>query len=117
MKNITRVLAVLTLSLFFLAGCASQLYHNYIMSGQVVSTKGSELVVCVADTTNLQKNTVFSVYRVVYDETVTVEGESGYAREYIGKVRLGNTKDKHFANATILSGKIQPSDIIEFTPK
>ena len=102
MKNITRVLAVLTLSLFFLAGCASQLYHNYIMSGQVVSTKGSELV---------------SVYRVVYDETVTVEGESGYAREYIGKVRLGNTKDKHFANATILSGKIQPSDIIEFTPK
>ena len=44
MKNSTKILTVLTVSLFFLGGCASQIYHDYIMSGQVVSTNGNELV-------------------------------------------------------------------------
>ena len=117
MRNITKLLTVLTVSLFFLGGCASQVYHDYIMSGQVVTAKGSELVVCVADTNNLEQNKVYDVYRAVYDDNVITEGESGYSREYVGKVRLGNTKDVHFANATIVSGQVMPNDIVEFNAK
>ena len=87
------------------------------MSGQVVTAKGSELVVCVADTSNLEQNKVYDVYRAVYDDNVITEGESGYSREYVGKVRLGNTKDEHFANATIVSGQVMPNDIVEFNAK
>lgn len=117
MKNMTKIFTVLTVSLFFLGGCASQFYHDYIMSGQVVTTKGSELVVCVADTTSLTRNDIFDVYRVAYDDNVISEGESGYSREYVGKVRLGATKDEHFASATIVSGNVLPNDIVEFDPK
>lgn len=117
MRNITKLLTVLTVSLFLLGGCASQVYHDYIMSGQVVTAKGSELVVCVADTNNLEQNKVYDVYRAVYDDKVITEGESGYSREYVGKVRLGNTKDVHFANATIVSGQVMPNDIVEFNAK
>ncbi len=102
MKNITKLLTVLTVSLFLLGGCASQLYHDFIMSGQVVSANANELVVCVADTDSLKENSLFKVYRAVYDDNVITEGESGYSKKYIGEVRLGSTKDKHFANATII---------------
>ncbi len=117
MKNSTKILTVLTVSLFFLGGCASQIYHDYIMSGQVVSTNGNELVVCVSNTNNLQVDKIFSVYRAVYDESVITEGESGYSREYVGKVRLGGIKNEHFAGATIVSGNVLANDIVEFEPK
>lgn len=116
-KNITKIFTVLTVSLFLLGGCASQLYHDFIMSGQVVSANGNELVVCVADTNNLEENSLLKVYRAVYDANVITEGESGYSREYIGEVRLGGTRDTHFANATIVSGNVLPNDIVEFDPK
>ena len=106
MKNSTKILTVLTVSLFFLGGCASQIYHDYIMSGQVVSTNGNELVVCVSNTNNLQ-----------VDKIVITEGESGYSREYVGKVRLGGIKNEHFAGATIVSGNVLANDIVEFEPK
>lgn len=117
MKNITKILTVLTVSLFLLGGCATQLYHDLIMSGQVVSANGNELVVCVADTNSIEKNSLFKVYRAVYADNVTQEGDSGYSREYIGEVRLGDTRDMHFANATIVSGNVLPNDIVEFNPK
>ena len=65
MKNITKIFTVLTISLFLLGRCASQLYHDFIMSGQVVSANGNELVVCVADTDNLDE-IAFSKFIVLF---------------------------------------------------
>lgn len=65
MKNITKIFTVLTISLFLLGSCASQLYHDFIMSGQVVSANGNELVVCVADTDNLDE-IAFSKFIVLF---------------------------------------------------
>ncbi len=84
MKNIVRTLSILLISLFFLGGCASQVYHDYIMSGQIVTVEGKEV------------------------------GESGYSREFIGKIRLGEKKDRHFAEAIVLSGDLIRYDMVEF---
>lgn len=114
MKNIVRTLSILLISLFFLGGCASQVYHDYIMSGQIVAVEGKEVVVCVSDTDGLKRHDVFNVYRTVYDSSVVLEGESGYSREFIGKIRLGEKKDRHFAEAIVLSGDLIRYDMVEF---
>ena len=88
--------------------------HDYIMSGQVVTVDDKQVVVCVSDTDGLKEHQVFNVYRTVFDATVISEGEDGYSREFVGKIRLGKTKDEHFAEATVLDGELARYDMVEF---
>ena len=87
---------------------------DYIMSGQVVTVDDKQAVVCVSDTDGLKEHQVFNVYRTVYDPTAISEGENSYSREFVGKIRLGKTKDKHFAEAIVLDGEITRYDMVEF---
>ena len=114
MKYAVRPLIMITLSLVFLSGCASQVYHDYIMSGQIVAIDDQEVLVCVSDTDSLKEHSVFNVYRTAYDASVTTEGESGYTREFVGKIRLGEKKDKHFAEAIVVAGDLIRYDMVEF---
>ncbi len=114
MSKIFKLLAVAFLSISFLGGCASQIYHDYIMSGQIVTVDDKQVVVCVSDTDSIKEHQVFNVYRTVYDPLAISEGEDGYSREFVGKIRLGKTKDKHFAEATVLDGDLVRYDMVEF---
>ncbi len=114
MKNTIRLFFIIAISLVFLGGCASQLYHDQIMSGQVVAIDGKDVVVCVANTEGLKKDGVISVYRSVYGTNPISEGESLYVREFVGKIRLGEKKDIHFAEAIVLSGDVMRYDMVEF---
>jgi hypothetical protein len=113
MKHTIRLFTILAISLVFLSGCATQVYHDYIMSGQVVSVDGKEVVVCVSDTDGLKTHDVFNVYRTVYDNGATSEGETNYSREYVGKIRLGEKQNVHFAKAIVLSGDLIRYDMVE----
>ena len=55
-----------------------------------------------------------NVYRTVFDATAISEGEDGYSREFVGKIRLGKTKDEHFAEAIVLDGELARYDMVEF---
>lgn len=114
MKNTIKFISIIAVSLVFLGGCANQLYHDYIMSGQVVTIDGKDVVVCVANTTGLKKNDVINVYRTVYNTDAISEGESNYTREFVGKIQLGDKKDIHFAEAIVLSGDVMRYDMVEF---
>jgi mannose/fructose/N-acetylgalactosamine-specific phosphotransferase system component IIB len=115
MRKSIKILFVAVFVLTMLGGCASQTYHDYIMSGQVVTIADKQAVVCVSDTDELKEHQVFNVYRTVYDTTAIAEGESAYSRIFIGKIRLGKSKDQHFAEATVLDGEIARYDIVEFS--
>lgn len=41
------------------------------------------------------------------------EGESDWAREWIGKVRIDGIIDEHFATVDVVEGKIMKNDIVE----
>lgn len=125
MKYTKRLVTILAISLVFLSGCASQVYHDYIMSGQVAAVDGKEVVVCVSNTDGLKMDDVFNVYRVVYDRAGKIqlgeydrdtfsESEYGYSRQLVGKIKLGEKKDIHFAEAIVLSGDLRRYDMIEF---
>lgn len=114
MNKLIKLLSIAVLSAGLLGGCASQIYHDYIMSGQVVTVDDKQVVVCVSDTDGLKEHQVFNVYRTVYDPYVISEGDDGYSREFVGKIRLGKTKDEHFAEAIVLDGEITRYDMVEF---
>lgn len=114
MKNIVKIFSILLISIVFLGGCASQIYHDWVMNGQVVAVEGKEVVICVTDTDGLTKDSVFNVYRTVYSLGEIEEGESGYSRVFVGKIRLGEKKDVHYAEAIIVSGDLIRHDMVEF---
>lgn len=114
MNKLIKLLSIAVLSVGLLGGCASQIYHDYIMSGQVVTVDDKQVVVCVSDTDGLKEHQVFNVYRTVFDATAISEGEDGYSREFVGKIRLGKAKDEHFAEATVLDGELARYDMVEF---
>ena len=58
MKYAFRPLIIIALSLIFLSGCASQVYHDYIMSGQIVAIDDQEVLVCVSDTDSLKEHSL-----------------------------------------------------------
>ena len=114
MSKFFKLITVALLSVSFLGGCASQFYHDYIMSGQIVTVDDKQVVVCVSDTDSTKEHQVFNVYRTVFDPYATSEADDGYSRELVGKIRLGKTKDKHFAEATVLDGDLARYDMVEF---
>ena len=52
MSKFFKLITVALLSVSFLGGCASQFYHDYIMSGQIVTVDDKQVVVCVTEKTN-----------------------------------------------------------------
>jgi hypothetical protein len=114
MKHTKRLFTILAISLVFLSGCTSQVYHDYIMSGQVAAVDGKEVVVCVSNTDGLKMDDVFNVYRVVFDNGTSSEGDTNYSLIQVGKIRLGQKQDMHFAKATVLTGDLRRYDMIEF---
>ena len=117
MNKFTQLFSIVVVSVGLLGGCSSQVYHDYIMSGQVVTSKDKQVLVCVSDTDRLKEHEVFNVYRTVYDSSVTSEGESAYSRELVGKIRLGEKQDQHFAKAIVLSGDLIRYDMVELNKK
>ena len=114
MNKLIKLLSIAVLSIGLLGGCANQVYHDYIMSGQIVTVKDKEVVVCISDTDSLNEHQVFNVYRTVYDPYSTSEADDGYSRKFVGKIRLGKTKDEHFAEAIVLDGELARYDMVEF---
>tara|TARA_R110002167_G_scaffold25986_5_gene89664 strand:+ start:195 stop:548 length:354 start_codon:yes stop_codon:yes gene_type:complete len=114
MKQTIRLFTILAISLVFLGGCATQVYHDNIISGQVVDVEDKEVVICVSDTDGLKTHYVFNVYRTVYDSSITSGVAFGYSRELVGKIRLGAKLDKHFAKAIMVSGDLMRNDMVEF---
>lgn len=109
LKTLVVVLAVLILS-----GCAnSLLYHEYVMSGQIVDKTEDKVVVCTADTTGVEPGQVIKVFRTEYDEQSMEVGDWAYTLVYVGSVQIDTIRDGHFAEATILSGDIVKYDMVE----
>lgn len=115
--NINSVISkymVMIVAILLISGCANNaFYHDYIMSGQVVTKKDQKVVVCTADTAPVHPQQVFKVFRTEYDLDKIAEGEWGYERVFVGTIRIDKVQDSHFADATILSGDIVKYDMVE----
>ncbi len=106
--------AALVSAMLLVAGCANNpFYHRYVMAGQVVQASDGRTVVCISEPKGAEVGQVLDAYRVVFRTDVVEEGESDWAREWIGKVRIDGIIDEHFATVDVVEGKIMKNDIVE----
>ena len=88
MNKLIKFFSIVVLSVGLLGGCASQVYHDYIMSGQVVTVDDKQAVVCVSDTDGLKEHQVFNVYRTVK----TAIHESSLGKFVLEKLRISTSR-------------------------
>jgi hypothetical protein len=95
-----------------LGACAgSEFYHKQMMSGQIVSTDGDQVVLCIGTSGGAENGMTFDVYSVRYDEIGA--DSDGYKREFAGTISVTEVLDEHFAQATVKSGKVQVNNMVE----
>ena len=112
MLNKISKLVVLGIFSIGLAGCAnSNFSHEYLMSGQVVSTN-NEVVVCVGEANGAEVGQILTAYRIVATYT-NDEGADSYKKVDIGQVKIDKIINKHFAKVTVLKGEVKKHDMVQ----
>lgn len=99
-------------ALTVLTGCAgdSALRHQF-MQGQVLSAGADEIVVCIGTRDGAESGQVLDVFRHV--QKVGQPKSSPFAREPVGKVRIVDVYDEHYAHVAIVSGEARTGDTVE----
>jgi len=110
LRNMVAISAVL-----LACGCANNpFYHRHFMAGHVTETSEGRAVVCTGESGVVEAGQVLDAYRDKFSTNVVEEGESGWAHEWVGKVRVDRTFDEHFAAVDIVEGSLMKDDIVEF---
>lgn len=120
MKRLTKVLAAAACALLVPAAASAQsdqphspgIGHTFFMRGTVVRAVGDQLVVCIGREDGAEPGQELTAYRVSETQHVA-KGTPTFRRVEVGTVRIHGVIDEHFANATVVSGRIMRNDIVE----
>ncbi len=88
-------------------------YHRYLMKGSIIEKDGSALYLCIGTHDGAEVGQELEVVRV---KRAPGGGKSGivrFEREQVGRVRIEEITDEHFARAQLLSGKAEKGDLVE----
>ena len=88
-------------------------YHRYLMKGSIVEKEGSALYLCIGTHDGATVGQELDVVRV---KRAPGGGKSGivrFERKQVGRVRIEEITDEHFARAKLLSGEAEKGDLVE----
>jgi len=112
MLNKISKLVVVSVIALVVTGCAnSEFSHEYLMSGQVVSTN-NEVVVCVGEANGAEVGQILTAYRIVTNDDWE-EGAASFKKLDIGQVKIDKIINEHFAKVTVLTGDIKKHDMVQ----
>jgi hypothetical protein len=94
----------------------AQLYHKYIMRGQIVGATDDGVVLCIGSQDGAEVGQVLEVYKIVYEQPIEESGDS-FRREHTGQVTIESIVDEHFARAKITRGEAEVHDVVELEAK
>lgn len=96
-----------------IAACSSApLYHNKIMTGQVVYVEGHKVVVCIGSEDGAKPGMVLDVFKVGYSGSMT-NGTDSYSKKAVGEIQIDSIIDEHFARGSIVKGDIEANNVAE----
>ena len=103
---------LLTVTLVAAGGCASveRAYHADIMQGQIVDKTDGEVVLCIGTKEGAKVGQELTVYEV---HNVSLPKATRYERQLVGKIRITEIIEEHFAKARIVEGKADKYNIAE----
>ncbi len=120
MRKKALVVNVLAAIMFLVAaGCATMkaAEHEYIMKGQILDVSDGQAYLCIGSADGAKAGQEFPVYR--YEKIPYTGGKGGapsFKREEVGKLKITQVVDVHYASASILSGDVKVHDIAELSP-
>lgn len=97
------------------AGCAknSPAYHKYIMRGQVLEVNDNTAYLCIGSSDGASVGQELAVFKYGRMPTPAKSSEPRYKREEIGKVKIVEIVDEHYAKANVLTGEIKANYVVE----
>jgi hypothetical protein len=106
--------ALMMVGLFMVASCTAtqqqKVYHNVYMKGSIIHTTDDGVYLCIGSKDGASIGQELDVYKITF--TGQPKAPS-FKREKIGKVKIIEIVDEHFATAKIISGKADKNDIVE----
>jgi hypothetical protein len=87
------------------------------MRGSVVETTGGGVYVCIGTHDGAKVGQELDVHRIDVIGSGNPKAPPKFKRKHVGRVRIAEIVDEHFANATILSGEAMKNDIVELEMK
>jgi len=95
-----------------LTSCATmdKAHHKYFMKGSIIETNDSDIYLCIGSSDGAEVGQELDVYKITF--TGQPKNPS-FKRENIGKVKITEIVDEHFAKAKVISGKAEKNDTVE----
>ncbi|MFN7943134.1 MAG: hypothetical protein U0X73_16195 [Thermoanaerobaculia bacterium] len=87
--------------------------HTVFMAGSIIEASAEGIYLCIGTADGAEPGQVLDVVRL----TRSGNPKQGvrFRREKVGKVRIDAIVDEHFAQATVLDGKVEKGDIVRLT--
>lgn len=85
--------------------------HTVFMAGSVIEASAEGIYLCIGTAEGAKPGQVLNVVRVTRDRGNPKQGVR-FHREKVGKVKVDAIVDEHFAQATVLDGKVEKGDIV-----
>ena len=81
------------------------------MAGSVIEASAEGIYLCIGTAEGAKPGQVLNVVRVTRDRGNPKQGVR-FHREKVGKVKVDAIVDEHFAQATVVDGKVEKGDIV-----
>ena len=115
MKSTNRLrVCVLTLALALTACVPGGVRHGYFMRGQVLSVDGDVVSICIGSRDGAKVGEELGVERITPKALASPKsGGPTFERADIGRVKIVELFDEHYARAKVLAGAPVVHDVVE----
>ena len=94
------------------AGDLSDAYHQFVMKGVVIQATASEIYLCIGTADGAEVGEEYDVVRVSHSMTSHPRRKPSFKRKAVGRVRIEEIVETHYARARVLSGKVRKGDLV-----
>jgi hypothetical protein len=99
-----------TFVIFWMSSCVT-FYHGFLMKGSIIEASNSDVYLCIGSKDGATVGQELDVYKVI----AVTRARPTFKRVHIGKLKITEIIDEHFAKATVIFGKAEKNDIVELT--
>lgn len=90
---------------------APSFYHRYLMKGSILEVSDGSVYLCIGTHDGAEKGQELDVVQV--SRSGGPKQPPAFKRKTVGRVRIEEVVDEHFARAVVVSGTAEKGDIVE----
>ena len=113
MRSAARVVGMGVLALALGACVPGGVRHGFFMRGQVLAIEGDVVSVCIGTQDGAKVGEELDVQRITAKPGNSPKAGPIFVRTEIGRVKIVELFDEHYARARILKGAPQLNDVVE----